>query len=99
MRGLPRIRAFFTAPVVIFHLNILWYFVFLCLFAYVLMVDFQTTPSCCEYLIYFWLFSLVCEELRQVRPLAAPPPPRSPVPATHPGSTGLGASPQWALAL
>nr|XP_023486051.1 transient receptor potential cation channel subfamily M member 2 isoform X2 [Equus caballus] len=66
MRGLPRIRAFFTAPVVIFHLNILWYFVFLCLFAYVLMVDFQTTPSCCEYLIYFWLFSLVCEELRQL---------------------------------
>uniref|UniRef100_A0A8C4L125 Transient receptor potential cation channel subfamily M member 2 n=1 Tax=Equus asinus asinus TaxID=83772 RepID=A0A8C4L125_EQUAS len=69
VRGLPRIRAFFTAPVVIFHLNILWYFVFLCLFAYVLMVDFQTTPSCCEYLLYFWLFSLVCEELRQVRPL------------------------------
>ncbi|XP_046503888.1 transient receptor potential cation channel subfamily M member 2-like isoform X4 [Equus quagga] len=66
VRGLPRIRAFFTAPVVIFHLNILWYFVFLCLFAYVLMVDFQTTPSCCEYLIYFWLFSLVCEELRQL---------------------------------
>uniref|UniRef100_A0A8C4KZ87 Transient receptor potential cation channel subfamily M member 2 n=1 Tax=Equus asinus asinus TaxID=83772 RepID=A0A8C4KZ87_EQUAS len=67
VRGLPRIRAFFTAPVVIFHLNILWYFVFLCLFAYVLMVDFQTTPSCCEYLLYFWLFSLVCEELRQVK--------------------------------
>ncbi|XP_044606850.1 transient receptor potential cation channel subfamily M member 2 isoform X2 [Equus asinus] len=66
VRGLPRIRAFFTAPVVIFHLNILWYFVFLCLFAYVLMVDFQTTPSCCEYLLYFWLFSLVCEELRQL---------------------------------
>lgn len=65
-RGLLRVRAFFNAPVVIFHLNILSYFAFLCLFAYVLMVDFQPTPSWCEYLIYFWLFSLVCEELRQL---------------------------------
>jgi transient receptor potential cation channel subfamily M protein 2 len=57
--------------VVIFHVNILSYFAFLCLFAYVLMVDFQPTPSCCECLIYLWLFSLVCEETRQVR--TAPP--------------------------
>lgn len=55
---------------VIFHLNILSYFAFLCLFAYVLMVDFQPSPSWCEYLIYLWLFSLVCEETRQV--LTAP---------------------------
>uniref|UniRef100_A0A452SI40 Transient receptor potential cation channel subfamily M member 2 n=1 Tax=Ursus americanus TaxID=9643 RepID=A0A452SI40_URSAM len=65
-RGLLRVRAFFNAPVVIFHLNVLSYFVFLCLFAYVLMVDFRPTPSWCEYLIYVWLFSLVCEELRQL---------------------------------
>ncbi|XP_055463196.1 transient receptor potential cation channel subfamily M member 2 isoform X2 [Psammomys obesus] len=61
-----RVRAFFNAPVVIFHLNILSYFAFLCLFAYVLMVDFQPSPSWCEYLIYLWLFSLVCEEMRQL---------------------------------
>lgn len=67
-----RVRAFFNAPVVIFHLNILSYFAFLCLFAYVLMVDFQPSPSWCEYLIYLWLFSLVCEETRQV--LTAPTP-------------------------
>ncbi|XP_030770533.1 transient receptor potential cation channel subfamily M member 2 isoform X2 [Rhinopithecus roxellana] len=60
-----RARAFFTAPVVVFHLNILSYFAFLCLFAYVLMVDFQPTPSWCECAIYLWLFSLVCEETRQ----------------------------------
>nr|XP_031316590.1 transient receptor potential cation channel subfamily M member 2 isoform X1 [Camelus dromedarius]XP_031316591.1 transient receptor potential cation channel subfamily M member 2 isoform X1 [Camelus dromedarius]XP_031316592.1 transient receptor potential cation channel subfamily M member 2 isoform X1 [Camelus dromedarius]XP_031316593.1 transient receptor potential cation channel subfamily M member 2 isoform X1 [Camelus dromedarius] len=66
VRGLPRIRAFFNAPVVVFHLNILSYFAFLCLFAYVLMVDFQPAPSGCECLIYVWLFSLVCEELRQL---------------------------------
>ncbi|XP_036207757.1 transient receptor potential cation channel subfamily M member 2 isoform X1 [Myotis myotis] len=66
VRGLARVRAFFNAPVVIFHLNILSYFSFLCLFAYVLMVDFQPSPSWCERLIYLWLFSLVCEELRQL---------------------------------
>uniref|UniRef100_A0A8C5LER0 Transient receptor potential cation channel subfamily M member 2 n=1 Tax=Jaculus jaculus TaxID=51337 RepID=A0A8C5LER0_JACJA len=65
--GCPaRVRAFFNAPVVIFHLNILSYFAFLCLFAYVLMVDFQPSPSWCECLIYLWLFSLVCEETRQL---------------------------------
>ncbi|XP_074859743.1 transient receptor potential cation channel subfamily M member 2 [Carettochelys insculpta] len=62
---LARTRAFFTAPVVIFHLNILSYFSFLLLFAYVLVTDFQATPSWREYVIYFWLFSLVCEETRQ----------------------------------
>ncbi|XP_058379228.1 transient receptor potential cation channel subfamily M member 2 isoform X11 [Diceros bicornis minor] len=66
VRGLLRVRAFFSAPVVIFHVNILSYFLFLCLFSYVLMVDFQPTPSHCEYVIYFWLFSLTCEELRQL---------------------------------
>ncbi|XP_076197969.1 transient receptor potential cation channel subfamily M member 2 isoform X2 [Aptenodytes patagonicus] len=63
---LTRLQAFFTAPVVIFHMNILSYFTFLLLFAYVLMVDFQPLPSWREYLIYFWLFSLVCEETRQL---------------------------------
>ncbi|KAK2089773.1 Transient receptor putative cation channel sub M member 2 [Saguinus oedipus] len=63
-----RTRAFFTAPVVVFLLNILSYFAFLCLFAYVLMVDFQPMPSWCECAIYLWLFSLVCEEMRQVQP-------------------------------
>ncbi|KAJ7421358.1 Transient receptor potential cation channel subfamily M member 2 [Willisornis vidua] len=66
MGCLTRLRAFFTAPVVIFLMNILSYFTFLLLFAYVLMVDFQPMPSWREYLIYFWLFSLVCEETRQM---------------------------------
>ncbi|XP_007945494.1 transient receptor potential cation channel subfamily M member 2 [Orycteropus afer afer] len=64
--GLARVCAFFNAPVVIFHLNILSYFAFLWLFAYVLMVDFQASPSWLEYVIYCWLFSLVCEEMRQL---------------------------------
>ncbi|XP_064135610.1 transient receptor potential cation channel subfamily M member 2 isoform X2 [Loxodonta africana] len=57
--GLARVRAFFNAPVVIFLLNILSYFAFLWLFAYVLMVDFQATPSWRECVIYCWLFSLL----------------------------------------
>lgn len=72
-RGLARISAFFTAPVVVFLLYTLSYFAFLCLFAYVLMVDFQPTPSYCEYLVYLWLLSLVCEEIRQVRPVLVVP--------------------------
>ncbi|XP_073087353.1 transient receptor potential cation channel subfamily M member 2 isoform X6 [Manis javanica] len=65
-RGLAHIRAFFSAPVVVFHLNVLSYTAFLCLFAYVLMVDFQPKPSGCEHLLYLWLISLVCEESRQL---------------------------------
>uniref|UniRef100_A0A8C5Q425 Transient receptor potential cation channel subfamily M member 2 n=1 Tax=Leptobrachium leishanense TaxID=445787 RepID=A0A8C5Q425_9ANUR len=61
-----RFKAFFLAPIVIFHLNILSYFGFLLLFAYVLMIDFQPSPSWREHVIYFWLFSLVCEEIRQL---------------------------------
>ncbi|NWX25909.1 TRPM2 protein, partial [Notiomystis cincta] len=66
MGCLTRLRAFFTAPIVIFLMNTLSYFTFLLLFAYVLMVDFQPAPSWREHLIYFWLFSLVCEETRQL---------------------------------
>ncbi|XP_077304778.1 transient receptor potential cation channel subfamily M member 2 [Lithobates pipiens] len=63
---MERFTAFFMAPVVIFHLNILSYFGFLLLFAYVLMIDFQPVPSWREHVIYLWLFSLVCEEIRQL---------------------------------
>uniref|UniRef100_A0A6I8SSM0 Transient receptor potential cation channel, subfamily M, member 2 n=1 Tax=Xenopus tropicalis TaxID=8364 RepID=A0A6I8SSM0_XENTR len=61
-----RLQAFFMAPIVIFHLNILSYFGFLLLFAYVLMINFQPFPSWRELVIYVWLFSFVCEEVRQV---------------------------------
>ncbi|CAI9558337.1 unnamed protein product, partial [Staurois parvus] len=49
-----RFQAFFMAPVVIFHLNILSYFAFLLLFAYILMTDFQPVPSWREHVIYLW---------------------------------------------
>uniref|UniRef100_A0A3Q3E8Y3 Transient receptor potential cation channel, subfamily M, member 4a n=1 Tax=Labrus bergylta TaxID=56723 RepID=A0A3Q3E8Y3_9LABR len=68
---LSRWRQFWFAPVTSFLGNVLMYFLFLCLFAYVLLVDFKPPPpkgpSTLEFVLYFWVFTLVCEEIRQVR--------------------------------
>ncbi|XP_035531934.1 transient receptor potential cation channel subfamily M member 2 [Morone saxatilis] len=61
-----RLVYLYSAPQVKFYWNIVSYFAFLFLFAVVLMVDFQVTPSAAEVLLYIWLFSLVCEEVRQL---------------------------------
>ncbi|KAG7254475.1 hypothetical protein CRUP_021645, partial [Coryphaenoides rupestris] len=61
-----RLAGLYHSPQVKFYWNIVSYFAFLLLFAVVLMVDFQCTPSWTEVLLYFWVASLVCEEVRQV---------------------------------
>ncbi|KAG9271648.1 transient receptor potential cation channel subfamily M member 2-like [Astyanax mexicanus] len=61
-----RMAGLFTCPQVKFYWNIASYFGFLWLFAVVLMMDFQPTPSWREILLYVWLTSLVCEEVRQL---------------------------------
>ncbi|XP_028971789.2 transient receptor potential cation channel subfamily M member 2 isoform X3 [Esox lucius] len=61
-----RLVSLFTSPQVKFYWNIVFYFGFLLLFSVVLMIDFQTTPSWRECLLYVWIFSLVCEEIRQL---------------------------------
>ncbi|XP_073710850.1 transient receptor potential cation channel subfamily M member 2 isoform X2 [Misgurnus anguillicaudatus] len=61
-----RLMKFFHSPQVKFYWNIASYFGFLWLFAVVLMIDFQTFPSWRELLLYVWLGSLVCEEVRQL---------------------------------
>ncbi|XP_075054579.1 transient receptor potential cation channel subfamily M member 2-like [Mixophyes fleayi] len=61
-----KLMAFFNAPKVKFYYNVVSYVGFLWLFAYVLMIDFQTYPSWREYILYVWVFSLLCEELRQL---------------------------------
>ncbi|XP_029014780.1 transient receptor potential cation channel subfamily M member 4-like isoform X2 [Betta splendens] len=62
-------RKFWFAPVTAFLGNVVMYIVFLCLFAYVLLVDFKRPPpdgpSTLEFVLYFWVFTLVCEEIRQ----------------------------------
>uniref|UniRef100_A0A671N7Z5 Transient receptor potential cation channel, subfamily M, member 2 n=1 Tax=Sinocyclocheilus anshuiensis TaxID=1608454 RepID=A0A671N7Z5_9TELE len=61
-----RLMSLFTSPQVKFYWNIASYFGFLWLFAVVLMIDFQAYPSWRELLLYVWLTSLVCEEVRQM---------------------------------
>ncbi|XP_056286247.1 transient receptor potential cation channel subfamily M member 4-like [Pseudoliparis swirei] len=64
-----RWREFWFAPVTAFLGNVLMYFLFLLLFAYVLLVDFQppppSGPAVTEYVLYFWVFTIMCEEFRE----------------------------------
>uniref|UniRef100_A0A8C9SF99 Transient receptor potential cation channel subfamily M member 4 n=1 Tax=Scleropages formosus TaxID=113540 RepID=A0A8C9SF99_SCLFO len=64
-----RWRRFWFAPVTSFLGNVLMYFLFLVLFAYILLIDFRPPPpkgpAPLELVLYFWVFTLVCEELRQ----------------------------------
>ncbi|ERE81070.1 transient receptor potential cation channel subfamily M member 5 [Cricetulus griseus] len=65
---LTRWRKFWGAPVTVFLGNVVMYFAFLFLFAYVLLVDFRPPPqgpSGSEVTLYFWVFTLVLEEIRQ----------------------------------
>uniref|UniRef100_UPI00398ECA5E transient receptor potential cation channel subfamily M member 5 n=1 Tax=Pristiophorus japonicus TaxID=55135 RepID=UPI00398ECA5E len=64
-----RWKKFWGAPVTVFLGNVILYFAFLSLFAYVLLVDFKPPPpigpSMAEIMLYFWVFTLALEELRQ----------------------------------
>uniref|UniRef100_A0A4W6ERM3 Transient receptor potential cation channel, subfamily M, member 5 n=1 Tax=Lates calcarifer TaxID=8187 RepID=A0A4W6ERM3_LATCA len=66
---LRRWRRFWSAPVTVFLGNVIMYFAFLCLFTYVLLLDFHppppSGPGAPEIMLYFWVFTLVLEELRQ----------------------------------
>lgn len=65
---LTRWRKFWGAPVTVFLGNVVLYFAFLFLFTYVLLVDFRPPPrgpSGPEMALYFWVSTLVLEEIRQ----------------------------------
>ncbi|KAL0993681.1 hypothetical protein UPYG_G00111550 [Umbra pygmaea] len=65
---LMRWRDFWFSPVTSFLGNVLMYFLFLGLFAYILLLDFKPPPNgprALELVLYFWVFTLVCEEIRQ----------------------------------
>ncbi|XP_028669413.1 transient receptor potential cation channel subfamily M member 4a [Erpetoichthys calabaricus] len=64
-----RWKKFWNAPVTAFLGNVIMYFTFLFLFSYVLLLDFQppppSGPSNSEIVLYIWVATLVCEEVRQ----------------------------------
>ncbi|XP_051959196.1 transient receptor potential cation channel subfamily M member 4-like isoform X1 [Xyrauchen texanus] len=64
-----RWRQFWYAPITSFLGNVLMYFLFLFLYAYVLLIDFKPPPpdgpATSEFMLYFWVFTLVCEEIRE----------------------------------
>nr|XP_005990988.1 PREDICTED: transient receptor potential cation channel subfamily M member 4-like [Latimeria chalumnae] len=64
-----RWKQFWYAPVASFLGNLVMYFAFLLLFSYVLLIDFKGAPpkgpSNVEFLLYFWVFTLAMEEIRQ----------------------------------
>uniref|UniRef100_A0A8D0GRP7 Transient receptor potential cation channel subfamily M member 4 n=1 Tax=Sphenodon punctatus TaxID=8508 RepID=A0A8D0GRP7_SPHPU len=66
---LRRWRQFWGAPVTAFLGNVVMYLLFLLLFSYVLLMDFAPPPpdgpSGTEIVLYVWVFTLVCEEVRQ----------------------------------
>ncbi|XP_039216172.1 transient receptor potential cation channel subfamily M member 4 isoform X3 [Crotalus tigris] len=66
---LRRWHQFWVAPVTAFLGNVVMYLLFLFLFSYVLLLDFDPPPpkgpSSTEIVLYIWVFTLVCEEVRQ----------------------------------
>ncbi|XP_059927189.1 transient receptor potential cation channel subfamily M member 5 [Gadus macrocephalus] len=66
---LRRWHRFWSAPVTVFLGNVIMYFAFLGLFSYVLLLDFRPPPprgpGGPEVMLYFWVFTLVLEEIRQ----------------------------------
>ncbi|KAH0621730.1 hypothetical protein JD844_023341 [Phrynosoma platyrhinos] len=56
---------FFTSPFVVFSWTVIFYIAFLLLFAYVLLMDFQKSPTMLELILYVLVFVLLCDEVRQ----------------------------------
>ncbi|KAG8432564.1 hypothetical protein GDO86_016992 [Hymenochirus boettgeri] len=57
---------FLTSPCVVFSWTVIFYIGFLLLFAYVLLMDFQTLPTGKEIVVYMLVFILLCGEIRQM---------------------------------
>ncbi|KAM4026122.1 transient receptor potential cation channel subfamily M member 8 isoform 1-T1 [Anomaloglossus baeobatrachus] len=57
---------FFTSPFVVFSWTVIFYIGFLLLFAYVLLMDFQRSPTGLEITVYVLVFILFCDEIRQM---------------------------------
>ncbi|GCC31326.1 hypothetical protein chiPu_0009783 [Chiloscyllium punctatum] len=63
-----RWKQFWGAPVTSFFGNVIMYFAFLFLFAYVLILDLPlNNSSIAELILYFWVLTLAFEEIRQIK--------------------------------
>ncbi|KAK2172373.1 hypothetical protein NP493_967g00038 [Ridgeia piscesae] len=61
-----KLSAFFTAPMIIFAANVTSYLLFLGLFSFILLTDFHDGFTKKEYLLLFWVGTLILEEIRQL---------------------------------
>ncbi|XP_070180365.1 transient receptor potential cation channel subfamily M member 5-like [Littorina saxatilis] len=59
---------FYTAPIVKFFCNIAAYLVYLVIFSYFVLVQLDDgSPTMLEYITWAWLFTMILDEIRQVR--------------------------------
>ncbi|XP_078539473.1 transient receptor potential cation channel subfamily M member 8-like [Lissotriton helveticus] len=59
-------KAFFTSPLVIFSSTVIFYMGFLMVFAHVVLMNFQPVPTGLEIFLYLLVFTMLCEEIRQL---------------------------------
>ncbi|RDD41213.1 Transient receptor potential cation channel subfamily M member 3 [Trichoplax sp. H2] len=57
---------FLTAPRTIFAYNVISFLVFIVLFAYIILSDYQQSPSIPEYVLIGWVATYTIEEVRQL---------------------------------
>ncbi|XP_067687429.1 transient receptor potential cation channel subfamily M member-like 2 [Haliotis asinina] len=57
---------FYTAPVIIFSLNVVSYLVFLAIYSYILLINFNKDFTVLEGILIFWVFTIMVEECRQI---------------------------------
>ncbi|XP_041370086.1 transient receptor potential cation channel subfamily M member 1-like isoform X2 [Gigantopelta aegis] len=60
---LQKIRTFYKAPITKFTYYTFLYTVFLCLFTYMVLVDFKSSPSSVEYVCIVWVLSFFVGEI------------------------------------
>ncbi|XP_048236497.1 transient receptor potential cation channel subfamily M member-like 2 isoform X3 [Haliotis rufescens] len=61
-----KLMLFYTAPVIIFSLNVVSYLLFLGIYSYILLIQFNKTFSVLEGILIFWVFTIMVEECRQI---------------------------------
>ncbi|XP_066299867.1 transient receptor potential cation channel subfamily M member-like 2 isoform X2 [Branchiostoma lanceolatum] len=65
--ALTRFYLFYDAPITTFMHNVLSYILFLCLYSVVILTQFEfNVLSVIDYILAVWIFTLFCEEIRQL---------------------------------